>query len=116
MSIRFEARIPLSALNVTHAHLPHFLSSQVPAEVGYFGEVIKVFKQAFAAAKTDIQAGSYFTLNTLTCVLPLLFAGFSVLLAFVPADEEEVPKRRMPKPPPAADTAVADPVTDKKSD
>ena len=85
--------------------------------MGYFGEVSKVFQQAFAAAKKDAQAGSYFTINTLTCVLPLLFAGFSVLLAFVPAEEEEVPRRRMPaKAPTAEDVAAAEPVADKKSD
>jgi hypothetical protein len=99
-----------------HSPLPSLLPPQVPGEVGYFGEVTKVFSQAFAAAKKDVQAGSYFTINTLTCVLPLLFAGFSVLLAFLPV-EEEVPRRRMAaKAPTAEDMAAVEPVADKKSD
>jgi len=56
--------------------------------VGYLGEVTKVFSQAYAAAKKDVLGGNYFTLNVVTCLLPLLFFGFSMLLAFLPAEEE----------------------------
>jgi hypothetical protein len=66
--------------------------------VGYFGELTKVFNQAWTAAKKDISAGKYATINVLTCALPLLFLGCSALLALLPSGDEEPPKMRMSKP------------------
>jgi len=82
------------------------------------GEVTKVFSQAFSAAKKDVMGGNYFTLNVLTCALPLLFFGFSILLVFLPAEEEEVPRRRMAAKPaaPEGEKAAEPAPADKKSD
>ena len=63
---------------------------EVPKEVGYIGEVTKVFSQSFKAASKDFSNGNYFTINVLTCVMPALFFLFAVLLAFAPVDDEPV--------------------------
>ena len=70
-------------------------AEEVPKEVGYVGEVTKVFSQSFKAANKDISNGNYLTINVLTCVMPALFFLFAVLLAFAPVDDE--PVRRAPR-------------------
>ncbi len=72
---------------------PHYEQENVPAEMGYFGELSAVFKQSYKAALKDFSAGNYFTINILTCVMPLMFLGFAMLLAFIPVDEEPVHRR-----------------------
>jgi protein disulfide-isomerase-like protein len=74
-----------------------------PAELGYFGEVTKVFSASFKAAKKDIDAGNYMTMNILTCVMPVLFLVFAALLALIPVDDEPY-RRRAPTSTPAAGT------------
>jgi protein disulfide-isomerase-like protein len=73
---------------------PQYEQDNVPAEMGYFGELTAVFKQSYKAALKDLAAGNYFTINILTCAMPLMFIGFALLLTFIPVDEE--PVRRQP--------------------
>ena len=87
--------------------------SETPGDLGYFGEVTKVFTSSFKAATKDVTAGKYFTMNVLTCVMPVLFVLFAFLLAFIPVEEEPIRRR----PAAAAATKTAEPAKeDKKKD
>lgn len=95
--------------------------SEVPAEMGYFGEVTKVFKDSYNLAQKDISGGNYFTVNVLTCALPVIFILFSILLCFIPVESEEVPAPRKSSPTaaasvPAITTADADNVQPAEKD
>ncbi len=78
---------------------------QVPPPLGYFGELTKVFTESYKLAREDLSAGNYLTVNVLTCVLPLVFIGLSVMLAFLPSDDEIIAPKRAAAP--AASAAAA---------
>jgi hypothetical protein len=81
--------------------------SQVPPPLGYFGELSKVFKEAYTLARDDLSAGKYITVNVLTCVLPFVFIGLSVMLAFLPSDDEVIAPKRAAAPAAVAAAAPA---------
>lgn len=72
-----------------------FESSQpedVPKEMGYFGDIAKIFQKAYVDAANDAAAGNYFTANILLMILPVIFCLICILLIITPAAPQEIRK------------------------
>ena len=65
-------------------------AQQVPAELGYFGEIILVWKHAYKEAAKDLEAGKYFTTNVFLMVMPIIFGVAMLLILVVPFSSPEI--------------------------
>ena len=73
----------------------------VPKDLGYFGDIIKVFKTSFKDASADFKAGNYLTANLFLMALPFIFGLIFFLLIVTPDGTRnvELPKVKPSKPP-----------------
>lgn len=118
----------------TTAEIEHFAlegyalsqPTEVPKPVGMFGELVLVFKQAWAKAQRDFSAGNYFTPDIVLVTMPFFFVMILVAMIALPLSEPTLhqPARRENDAPADEDAAPAGdsddaktaPVADKKSD
>jgi thiol-disulfide isomerase/thioredoxin len=56
----------------------------VPGELGYFGEIILVYKHAYKQASKDLLEGNYFTASVLLMLLPVIFGILLLLIIVIP--------------------------------
>jgi hypothetical protein len=54
---------------------------KVPPELGYFGEIVKVYKHAYKTASKDLLSGNYFTIDVFLVFMPFIF-GVTLLALF----------------------------------
>ena len=64
--------------------------ASIPGELGYFGEIILVWKHAYKEAAKDLEAGNYFTVNVFLMVMPIIFAVAMLLVLFVPFSSPQI--------------------------
>ena len=57
---------------------------KVPGELGYFGEIIMVYKHAYKQASKDLLTGNYFTASVFLMLLPIIFGIIFLLIIFIP--------------------------------
>jgi thioredoxin domain-containing protein 5 len=62
----------------------------VPGELGYFGEIILVWKHAYKEAAKDLLAGNYFTANVFLMALPVVFGVALLLVLLIPFSSPEI--------------------------
>lgn len=67
---------------------------KVPGELGYFGEIILVFKHAYKEASNDLNAGKYITANVFLMVLPIIFSFVLLLIFLIPFGDPEARARQ----------------------
>jgi thiol-disulfide isomerase/thioredoxin len=69
---------------------------RVPGELGYFGEIILVYKHAYKTASKDLLEGNYFTIDVFLIFMPFIFGFFLLLLICMPVPKPPQPGRRSP--------------------
>lgn len=67
-------------------------ATEVPPQLGFFGEIQFVFKQAYKQAKRDVSSGNYFTADVFLLSLPLIFISLLVLFVFIPIPTPPAPQ------------------------
>jgi hypothetical protein len=70
-------------------------SEPVPEPVGFLDDIFYVFKTIYKDAMKDINAGRYFTNDTVILTLPiLLILAIVIVLLLTPAHQYDSPKSR----------------------
>ena len=62
-------------------------SSEVPGDLGFFGEFIIILKHAFDTAINDFNNGNYFTKDILLISMPFIFLIATIIIALLPMDD-----------------------------
>jgi hypothetical protein len=57
---------------------------KVPDDLGWFGEIMFVYRHAYNQAAKDLHAGNYFTIDVLLTTMPVIFIILMLVVIFIP--------------------------------
>jgi protein disulfide-isomerase-like protein len=78
----------------------------VPGELGWFGEIMYVYRHAYKEAAKNLQKGNYFTMDVFLVALPIIFVVIMFAIWLIPVPDPARRSRMRPRPVPSTPGSV----------